>query len=381
MPRFKFSEIAENITEKRMPTPEDKELYIAPNNLDTDTLSVPEYGYKVDLNGTKLIMHKGDMLFGRREPQLKKAAIAPHDGLFSAHGMIFHPKEDVIAKEFFPFFISSDYFFDAAIRISVGSLSPTVNWKDLKNLEFYIPDISDQQKYAKILWAMIRAKKAYKQLIKKTEEIKTARFIEMFKGGQYPVVKAEEVCGFITKGTTPASNEIFTTPDEDSIPYLKVYNLSFDGEMLFNDQPQFIHRKVHEGKLSRSKVYPDDVLMNIVGPPLGKFALVNNDYPEWNINQAIAIFRAKDRVLPKFLLNALMQPEVLKPFIEKAQGVRQMNFSLEQCRSLAFPLPPIKEQEEFIAFAEQADMSKEQLDRTLTSLSLAQKAVLRTIFN
>lgn len=177
MPKYRFSEIAINVTDKRMPVPEDKDLYIAPNNLDTDTLSVPEYGYKVDLNGTKLIMHKGDMLFGRREPQLKKAAIAPHNGLFSAHGMIFHPREEVITKEFFPFFISSDYFFDAAIRISVGSLSPTVNWKDLKDLEFDIPDLKAQREYAKVLWAMIRAKKAYKELIKKTDDLVKSKFI------------------------------------------------------------------------------------------------------------------------------------------------------------------------------------------------------------
>ena len=180
----------------------------------------------------------------------------------------------------------------------------------------------------------------------------------MFKGGKYPIVKAADVCDFITKGTTPPSNEIYSKPFEDSIPYLKVYNLSFDGSMLFFEEPQYISRDTHEGKLARSKVYPNDVLMNIVGPPLGKFSLVNNDFPEWNINQAIAIFRARESILPKFLLHALMQPDVLKPFLDKAQGVRQLNFSLEQCRNLEFPLPPIPEQQEFVEFAEQSDKSK-----------------------
>ena len=80
----------------------------------------------------------------------------------------------------------------------------------------------------------------------------------MFKGGKYPVVKAADVCDFITKGTTPASSEITTEPKENSIPYLKVYNLSFDGSLLFFDAPQYISREIHEGKLSRSKVYPND---------------------------------------------------------------------------------------------------------------------------
>ena len=180
----------------------------------------------------------------------------------------------------------------------------------------------------------------------------------MFKGGQYPVVKAQDVCHFITKGTTPKADAIFSKPFEDSIPYLKVYNLSFDGSMLFFEEPQYIPKSVHDGFLARSKVYPNDVLMNIVGPPLGKFALVTDEFPEWNINQAIAIFRAKEAVHPQFLLHALMQPDVLGPFLEKAQGVRQLNFSLEQCRNLEFPLPPINEQRAFVAYVQQSDKSK-----------------------
>lgn len=142
------------------------------------------------------------------------------------------------------------------------------------------------------------------------------------------------------------------------MPYLKVYNLSFAGELLFDNEPQFISKDIHNGKLSRSKVYPNDVLMNIVGPPLGKFSLVTDEYEEWNINQAIAIFRAKERIEPKFLLVALMQPSVLRPFLNQAVGIRQLNLSLEQCRNLEFPLPPIDEQKKFAAFVAQTDKSK-----------------------
>lgn len=180
----------------------------------------------------------------------------------------------------------------------------------------------------------------------------------MFKGGNYQMVKAADVCEFITKGTTPKSDDILSAPTDNTVPYLKVYNLSFDGSMLFHETPQYIDRSVHNRQLARSKVYPNDVLMNIVGPPLGKFSIVTDEFPEWNINQAIAIFRAKEAIIPKFLLHALMQPDVLKPFLDSAQGVRQLNLSLEQCRNLEFPLPPMAEQERFVVFAEQSDKSK-----------------------
>lgn len=180
----------------------------------------------------------------------------------------------------------------------------------------------------------------------------------MFGDGKYPIVKTSDICDFITKGTTPPANEIYQEYSEDRIPFLKVYNLSFTGDLLFKQEPQYISKSTHEGKLSRSKVFPNDVLMNIVGPPLGKFSVVTNEYPEWNINQAIAIFRAKEKVISQYLMSALMQPDVLRPFLEQAVGIRQQNLSLEQCRNLEIPLPPLDLQQQFAAFVEHTDKSK-----------------------
>jgi len=243
-------------------------------------------------------------------------------------------------------------------RLNKTVTIPSLTKSDLLQVRIDVPEIPVQGRIVNRLQSIERIISLMEKQLEELDGLSKSRFIEMFKNGKYPIVRADNLCEFITKGTTPASNEIIDRPFDNCIPYLKVYNLSFDGRMLFFQNPQYISRAVHEGKLARSKVYPNDVLMNIVGPPLGKFSLVNSDFPEWNINQAIAIFRAKEKVLPKFLLHALMQPDVLKPFLEKAQGVRQLNFSLEQCRNLKFPLPPLDEQAEFVQFAEQTDKSK-----------------------
>ena len=204
-----------------------------------------------------------------------------------------------------------------------------------------------------------------KQQLQQLDELVKARFVEMFEAGNYPAVKAKDVCEFITKGTTPPTGEITEEYEVDKVPYLKVYNLSFSGELLFDSAQQFIPAEIHNKQLARSKVYPNDVLMNIVGPPLGKFSLVTDEFDEWNINQAIAIFRAKESVLPRYLMAALMQPKVLRPFLEKAVGVRQLNLSLEQCRNLEFSLPPLEKQKIFIGFAEQIDKSKVAVQKAL----------------
>ena len=98
-------------------------------------------------------MKKGDVLFGRRRAYQKKVAIAPCDGIFSAHGMIFRPKSTII-QELLPFFIRSDAFMNKAISLSVGSLSPTLNWGAIKDVQFSIPELESQFPIAELLWAI-----------------------------------------------------------------------------------------------------------------------------------------------------------------------------------------------------------------------------------
>ena len=180
MAKYRFDQIAINSTEKKKPVEEDRFTYLGLEHLDSGSLKVNRYGSEVAPIGEKLIMRKGDVLFGKRRAYQKKVAIAPFDGIFSAHGMVLRPKEDVIDKDFFPLFISSDYFLDAAIKISVGSLSPTINWRDLKELEFELPDLDTQRRLAAVLWAMNETMDSYKELIEATDELVKSQFIEMF---------------------------------------------------------------------------------------------------------------------------------------------------------------------------------------------------------
>ena len=130
--KYRFDQIATNSTAKKKPVDADKEHYIGLEHIDSECLTITRWGSDVAPTGEKLIMHKGDVLFGKRRAYQRKVGIAPFDGIFSAHGMVLRPQTDVIDEKFFPFFISSDLFMERAVRISVGGLSPTINWKDLK---------------------------------------------------------------------------------------------------------------------------------------------------------------------------------------------------------------------------------------------------------
>lgn len=367
MARYRFEDIAFNITDKRTPTPEDKELYIGLEHLDTRCLRVSRWGSAVDITGQKLIMRKGDVLFGRRNTYLRRAAIAPHDGLFSAHGMIFRPKTDVITEEFFPYFIVSNYFMDAAIRISVGSLSPTVNWKQLKELEFDIPDTDKQHKYAEFFAAIDRAKEAYKQLIVSTDELVKSQFIEMFGADEFPVCTLSEECALITKGTTPTT--IGFNFANDGVNFVKIENIDEHGN--FNREGMMsISETCHE-VMKRSQLKEDDILFSIAGA-IGRCAVVSNDILPANINQALAIIRLKkESVLDrKFVMAALKSDYVIEQYMELKRGVAQLNLSLKNIGDFRVPVPPIDAQKRYVAFVEQSDKSKFETKKALELLDV-----------
>ena len=62
MPKYKFTEIAINSTEKKKPTEADKDTYIGLEHLDSGTLTVSRWGAEVAPIGEKLVMKKGDVL-------------------------------------------------------------------------------------------------------------------------------------------------------------------------------------------------------------------------------------------------------------------------------------------------------------------------------
>jgi len=143
---IKFGEVAQHISKRVDPDKTDLTNYIGLEHLDPDNLKIERQGTPADVKGTKLLIWKGDIIFGKRRAYQRKVAVSHIEGICSAHSMVLREKEDMIRKEFLPYFMQSDLFMDRAIQISEGSLSPTIKWKVLEKQEFVIPKIDFQEK-------------------------------------------------------------------------------------------------------------------------------------------------------------------------------------------------------------------------------------------
>lgn len=348
--KFRFDEIAINSTEKKKPVEEDKKHYLGLEHLDPGQLKISRYGSEVAPIGEKLIMKKGDVLFGKRRAYQKKVAIAPFDGIFSAHGMVLRPNEEVISKELFPFFISSDYFLDDAIRISVGSLSPTINWRDLRKLEFSLPDKAEQDKLAELLWGIEENIETYNKLILATEELIKAKFIEMFgqinKNPNNWDIQAWKCILEIRNGK---SHKKVADEHGEYPVYGSGGVMGYATDYLCPENTIIIGRKgtINKPILVKEKFWNVDTAFGLI-PDVN---VLNHNYLFWFCNLYDFERHNKAAVLPSLTKNDLLEIEM--------------------------KVPPLNMQKEFAVFVENANKTIDSTIETLKASKLMKKAIIK----
>ena len=155
--RFTFGDVIENVANRvDDPSAAGVDRYVGLEHLAPSVMTVRRWGVPSDVSAQKLLFEPGDVIFGRRRAYQRKVARADFKGICSAHALVLRARPEFIDPDFLPVFLSSNYFLDRAISISVGSLSPTVNWRDMKVQQFSLPPLDDQRRIADLLWAIER---------------------------------------------------------------------------------------------------------------------------------------------------------------------------------------------------------------------------------
>lgn len=354
MTKYKFDEIAINSTQKKKPTEEDKVYYIGLEHIDPGCFDVVRWGSDVAPTGDKLLMQKGDVLFGKRRAYQRKVAIAPFDGIFSAHGMVLRPNLKVIDANYFPFFISSDKFMETAVRISVGGLSPTINWKDLARQEFELPSLDEQKVLADKLWAAYRLKEAYKKLLVATDEMVKSQFIEMF-GGESNKVPFEEIVVVKDDCRRPINEGVRSEmKDGELYPYYGATGVvDYINDYLTDDELLCIAEDCGNYNAGEESAY-------IIR---GK-AWVNNH---------AHLVKTKEACDVKYLYYFLKIAD-LKPYVS---GTTRLKLTQKKLKKISVTLPSTDKQKTFVKIAEQADKSKFELRKSIDAID----KVIRSLIN
>jgi type I restriction enzyme S subunit len=186
--------------------------------------------------------------------------------------------------------------------------------------------------------------------------------------------RLDDICTGITSGSTPPKDQF---SESTGVPYLKVYNIR-NQEVDFKYKPQFVSYEYHRKKLTRSILFPNDVVMNIVGPPLGKVAVVPDDFPEWNCNQAIVLFRPLETKLSNYIYTYLNAGLFLSS-IELIGTAGQDNISVTKSRTIVFPMPPLGEQHRIVAKVDELMVLCEQLEAQTENSIQAHQLLVETL--
>ena len=365
MTKYRFDEIAINSTQKKKPTEEDKVHYIGLEHIDPGCFDIVRWGSDVAPTGDKLLMQKGDVLFGKRRAYQRKVAIAPFDGIFSAHGMVLRPNLKIIDANYFPFFISSDKFMETAVRISVGGLSPTINWKDLAKQEFKLPSLEEQKVLADKLWAAYRLKEAYKKLLVATDEMVKSQFIEMVFNK--PITgKIEDI---VDKKISSIKRNYSMN---DIIEYIDISSIERSSHSIVETTSYVVSNAPSR---AQQCVKMGDILVSMVRPINRNIAVVNNDKNNLVASTGFCVLRPKEG-FKEYLLAIVQSDKYTEAMIDKASGGLYPAVNNGDVLNYDIYIPDEKLANKFSLIYKQADKSKFELKQCIENIDKVIKSLI-----
>lgn len=286
--KWKFSDLVDNIVEKVVPRESGLEHYIGLEHLDTGSLKIRRFGETSTLKGDKLKIYNGDLIFAKRNAYLKRVAIADFDAVASAHSMVLRPNQENVLPEFLPFFLLSEKFWQRAIEISVGSLSPTINWKVLAKQEFLLPPKDQQAQLAKLLWAMDEVIEREKELISRNENLFLSYSKSIFSEGTGDAKELKEI-GELIMGQSPPGSTY--NEEGEGMPFLQ-------GNAEFGDK----HPSHIKYTTAPKKIVQENTILISVRAPVGDLNIADREYC---IGRGLAGFYIENEDLRNYIYNFL----------------------------------------------------------------------------
>lgn len=340
-------------------------------HLEPENIALTQWETSSDNTFSKLF-YEGQMLFGRRRAYLKKAAVAPFDGICSGDITVIEANPEKLLPTLMPFIIQSNAFFDFAIEGSAGSLSPRVKWEHLSQYEFNLPSMEEQEKLAEVLWAFEKTKTSYKTLLAKAEELVQAQFIEMFGDPEINPMQWPKK-RFVEFASIDANMTDDYTKYAD-FPHIGIDSIEKDTGSLVG------YRTVSEDNVISGKYHftPSHIIYSKIRPNLNKVAIPSFEglcsadaYPILpNIQNCNKLYLA-------FVMRSIWFLKYIVPFSARSNMPK---VNRNQIEGFVWPLPPRNLQDQFANFVQTTESSKFAIQQSLSALDQARNALMEKTF-
>ena len=362
MAKVLLGDVVDRVKDKVDKDATDLEYYVGGEHIDGDEIMVHRKGL---IQGSTIgpafhmRFQRGDVLLMSRNPHLRKAGMVDFDGICSDVSYICRTKDnDVLLQSLLPFILQTPEFWQFAEENKKGGLPFFLNWKDFARFEFELQTIERQRQIADLLWAMERVKIAYRELIARTDDLVKSQFIEMFgdpvdNTKSLPVCQLSEHIRFLTSGSRGWAKY----HADDGEWFITIKNVK-DCKISLDDVQCIV--APHNAEAERTRLREGDLLISITAD-LGRTGVVTKEIADHGayINQHLTCIRLDRDVLNPLYVAFFMESDAgKKQFFEKNLSSVKAGLNFDSIRTLRLLVPPLADQERFIAFVEQSDKSK-----------------------
>jgi restriction endonuclease S subunit len=369
---YRFDQLAESINERVLPADANGLPYIGLEHLDSESLKIRRWGSPDEVEAQKLRFYTGDIIFGKRRYYQKKLAVADFDGICSAHAMVLRAKADIVLPEFLPFFMQSEMFFERAMSISVGSLSPTINWTALARQEFPLPPLDEQHRIAEILWANVKVMYAWEEVLHTLFKLRRSKLDHLFPEVGFEqenssIVKLQDICRLQEGRGFPSSDY-----SNEGIRLLRPGNLGEDGYLIWTQDNTRSLPSSYEKSAAEYVLSPGDIVINLTAQSLedgfmGRVCLLNQGDKSL-LNQRLGRFICESVILPEFLFRYLQSSSFRKWADRRNQGSKIKHMYWSNLRNYPLLLPSLSEQHLAIQIMRDIDSQIQQTKEYIRSV-------------
>ena len=360
---LRFDEIALSIADRvDDPTSAGVTQYVGLEHLDPDSIEITRFGTPEDVSATKLRFYPGDVIYARRRAYQKKLGVARFEGICSAHALVLRARAESCLPGFLPYFLHSDQFHNRALEISVGSLSPTINWSTLKHQVFRMPSLDEQERILELLSVVDAHAEALRNQATVAENFRRVVLHDLLNTGgeDWTETTLGGISNLVTRRTSP--DNVAT-----GIPYVGLDHV--------DPRAPLVTRWGEVASVSSSVTpfEPDDVLFGRLRPYLHKVAIA--DFPGV-CSPEILVLRASSLCMARFLHLLCSTDETIKKCVEMSAGTRMPRTSSADLASIFALLPPLVEQKKIVDEISKIDALIQETNSALVATQQLRSALL-----
>jgi type I restriction enzyme S subunit len=257
-----------------------------------------------------------------------------------------------------------------AIDISVGSLSPTINWGTLKTQEFLLPPKDQQAKLAELLWAMDAVVEKEMGVLERLDDLKGVLQRISFDKKDMDYIEISKIAKVYSGGTPNRKIPEFWNGD---IPWIKTGEVNY--QLITDTEERITQLGLQK---SATRLFPKGsilVAMYGQGVTRGRVAISGISAA---CNQACAVIEVNKGQLPEFIYSYLeYKYEELRSL---AHGANQQNLNLGMIKSFNFPNLNYEVQEKIVDELESINNSSSDLISQISTSKSLQKSLINQIF-